>query len=293
MCSKRPRRAARPDDMDGDGDAVTRATSRPTYAEVLASVADRYLCYRRASIPTIIADCDDTLDRRVSFAQGVASYVAIGESAMDVIAQAMLATRRTTFGSVLDHPCGGGCVTRHLCAFLPEAQRFVGELAPDKLAFTTRVFDATPVDAGRRFECKPERSFDLIFVGSLLTRLSVPLLSFALRWFLAALADDGVLIVTTQSRRHDSLQGIARDEATEAQWAAAVRMRDVTGIGFVSYERGGDYGVSLCSPAWLARQVEAMPGVQIAMLQEAAWNDHQDVMVLHRKPMKCDVGTPS
>jgi hypothetical protein len=65
------------------------------------------------------------------------------------------------------------------------------------------------------------------------------------------------------------------------------------GIGFVSHERGGEDGVSLCSPAWMARQVDAMPGVRIAMLQEAGWGDHQDVMVLHRRSLELESGEPS
>src|SRR5262245_25523517 len=44
-------------------------------------------------------------------------YMRVGRSAIEAIAQIMIATGKTSFGTVLDLPCGGGRVTRHLVKF--------------------------------------------------------------------------------------------------------------------------------------------------------------------------------
>ena len=55
-------------------------------------------------------------------------YFEVGRSAIEVIVAAMIAAEKTEIATVLDLPCGGGRVTRHLMALFPDAELFVGDL---------------------------------------------------------------------------------------------------------------------------------------------------------------------
>lgn len=67
----------------------------------------------------------------------------------------------------------------------------------------------------------------------------------------------------------------------EEKWAPARDDCRATGFGFAPYPTAL-YGVSVCSAAWLAAFVETLPEVRIVMFREAAWDNHQDVIVLQR-----------
>ena len=69
------------------------------------------------------------------------------------------------FPAILDLPCGGGRVTRHLKAFFPESEIHVGDIDADKLAAVTAQFSVTPFPFPHDFRGEPGRRFDLIFVG--------------------------------------------------------------------------------------------------------------------------------
>jgi hypothetical protein len=97
-------------------------------------------------------------------------------------------------------------VTRHLIKLLPDAELFVSDLDKTLEAFTVSHFGGIPVDAGRDFEVAPPRTFDLIFVGSLVTHLDAPMFEQALNWFKGALSPEGVLVLTAAGRRAEFLQ---------------------------------------------------------------------------------------
>src|ERR1051325_2423248 len=99
----------------------------------LAALHARHQAYLAATISERIAPCDDMFVRGVPEALG--HYLALGRSAIEILLGAMLATGRDGFATVLDLPCGGGRVTRHLRAFLPESTIFASDLADDRQRF--------------------------------------------------------------------------------------------------------------------------------------------------------------
>jgi len=184
-------------------------------------------------------------------------------------------------------PCGGGRVTRHLVKFLPEAAIHVAELDKRNEDFVVRTFGATPIAAAADFSKGPLRTFDLVFVGSLLTHLPANRFAAALRWFMAALALDGLLVVTTHGRRGDYCERTINRHIDPALWDAVGRSRDETGFGYVETERNaaGSYGFSLATPSWVLRLVENEPTCRVLGFHEAAWSDHQDALILQRRPV--------
>src|ERR1700674_3720793 len=248
----------------------------------LNTVAARYAAYLAQQIPDVVHERDIMLARGTAGAMD--HYLAVGHSAIEVIAVAMLAVGTIDIGSVLDLPCGGGRVTRHLKAFLPEAELSVGDLDRELEAFTAKTFGAIVARAPVDFAGAPVRSFDLIFVGSLVTHLDAAMFAQATRWLIAALAPNGLLVLTTHGRRHDFVETTRHRFAPLDKWEATLRALAREGFGYYDYDdTQPGYGVSVSKPSWVMRLFETEPAIRIVSYQEAAWAGHQDVLVLQRK----------
>jgi MoaA/NifB/PqqE/SkfB family radical SAM enzyme/SAM-dependent methyltransferase len=247
------------------------------------AIAARLRAYEQTEISTSICDTDIMFRRGVPGA--MEHYISVGRSAVRVIAQTMIAAERSSFSSVLDLPCGGGRVTRHLAALFPDAQLFASELERDLRDFTCRSFNAEPFEASTDFTAPASRLFELIFVGSLLTHFDSPVFIRALGWFIAALEPNGVLIATTHGRRHDYVERIIHRTIDIEKWDRASYDAATTGFGYVETEQksGTSYGLSYSMPSWLAREIEKYPGVSIIGFQEAAWDNHQDMFALKKR----------
>ena len=246
---------------------------------VLNAVSEILLRYDSADISHELAASD------VMYAGSMAHYQGVGRSAIEVIAHAMLATGKTDFASVLDLPCGGGRVTRHLVKLFPDAELFVSDLDKILEAFTISHFGGIPIEAGRDFDVPPPRAFDLIFVGSLVTHLDAPMFERALNWFKNALSPEGILIVTTAGRRAEFLQRTVIRTLDPARWSMAASKFAASGFGYVETERhsGRTYGASLSMPSWVMRHIEIDAGIRIAGFQEASWDNHQDVVIVQKR----------
>jgi trans-aconitate methyltransferase len=90
---------------------------------------------------------------------------------VDLIVAAMVAANRTNFGKILDLPCGGGRVTRHLHAVFPDATIFMSELDTRKEDFVVEAFNVQRAPPNPDFDLEPTERYDLVFCDSLLTHL--------------------------------------------------------------------------------------------------------------------------
>lgn len=249
----------------------------------LLSLQRRYSTYLTTEICSEICEHDDMF-----VSDRLDHYLSVGRSAIDIILQVMVSAQRDHFSSVLDLPCGGGRVTRHLKAFLPDAQLFVGDLNKQKEAFVIAKFGAATIDPQADFSAAPSCHFDLIFVGSLVTHLGPNQYVRAIRWFVDALTPDGLLVFTTHGRRTFHL---FRATFHSAEWRDGLRSYIDTGFAYRSYDPAmpldgpSSYGTSLSAPSWVTRLVENDPGVRILSLGEGTWGNNQDVVVLQKRPI--------
>ena len=184
-------------------------------------------------------------------------------------------------------------MTRHLAAFFPEAALFVGDINKAKERDVATQFSAAVIDPGAGFDQPPERTFDLIWVGSLLTHLNHEAFQAALTWFVRALAPNGVLVATTQgrkslTRRHAlPLNSLAR--VPDGPWQTAMAGWDERGFGFWpdtpadNHPRG--LGGALISPDWLLRSATQDTDVRVVSFTEAGWVGAQDVLTLQRNSL--------
>jgi SAM-dependent methyltransferase len=110
--------------------------------QVRSAIAKRYAVYLATSISEQIAACDDM------YLGDISHYLAVGRSAVEICIDAMTLARRDDILSVLDLPCGGGRVTRHLRALFPQAKLYVGDINPAKQDYVTQAFLAQPIKVG-------------------------------------------------------------------------------------------------------------------------------------------------
>ena len=179
-------------------------SSVPAAGVPFFSIADRYASYLKAPISDLISDHDDMLVRGEP--GGMEHYTHVGRSAVEVIVNAMVAAAKPNVASVLDLPCGGGRVTRHLSALFPDAEIYASDLNPHKEEFVVRSLGAKSIPPNPDFARDPDRTFDLIFVGSLVTHFDAEKFKRSVNWFIRALAPDGLLVLTTHGRRHEYMQ---------------------------------------------------------------------------------------
>jgi SAM-dependent methyltransferase len=100
--------------------------------------------------------------------------------------------------TILDLPCGYGRVTRGLRSRFSDADITVCDIDRDAVDFCARKFKATGVYGTKDFEgMEIGRSFDLIWVGSLVTHFSPDQTIKFIRCMMRHLSADGLLILTT------------------------------------------------------------------------------------------------
>jgi SAM-dependent methyltransferase len=254
----------------------------------IAQVNNRFAAYLSVGVSEEIFEHDGMFDR--SRAHPMEHYMSVGRSAIDVIARAMIASGKTKIGTVLDLPSGAGRVTRHLKAFFPDSDIFVSELDTRLETFAATVLGAIPFKAARDFSEPPNRTFDLIFVGSLVTHFDQGLFRKALGWFIEALAPSGLLVLTTHGRQHDLRQRNIRQFIAAEDWENAYASFVGTGFGYVPYPDQVNYGLSICRPSWLLGLVESNPALRIVYFQEGVWNGHHDILSVQRQAL--DGGPP-
>ena len=273
--------------------------------EVLEACAARWRSYLASDVDMRIDPCDDML---VETADGREHYRLVGLKALELLTDAMVLTGRPRPGRILDLPCGGGRVTRHLVRFFPEAEIRVSDVDARKVEAVTRQFGVEAIAASPEFRTPLAETFDLIFVGSLVTHFDEALYVRTLHALLDALDPGGVLVLTTtgrswaaQAQAEDLEAGLPPRSwwSPAATWLSRGRYQSSgrraaiegrysrTGFGYTqvgSWTRlyGRSYGSSWASPSWLMRQVEARPDVRILAFKERGFDRLLDALLLQR-----------
>lgn len=252
-----------------------------------------------------IDPCEDMI---VEGADGLAHYREVGLRALELLTDAMVLSGRPRPARILDLPCGGGRVTRHLVRFFPEAEVFVSDVDARKVEVVTRQFDVRAVQASPDFTAPLAGDFDLIFVGSLVTHFDEALYIRTLDVLLDALSPGGVLVLTTTGRSWAAEAQAGEAKAglpAQAWWSPTLtlltggrhrtsRLRGAIEGGYArrgfgysevrSWTRlyGRSYGSSFASPAWLMRQVERRQDTRVLAFKERGYDHLLDALLLQR-----------
>jgi len=216
----------------------------------------------------------------------VRHYVEDARSAMENIEQSLGAVGRSLddVRSCLDFACGYGRVTRWLVQALGPERVIAADLDRQALRFCSHAFGVSTV----RSPCDPARvairdSYDVVFVGSLLTHLPASACAATLRALRGIVRPDGLLIFSTQGESclaHLDWYGPEFVAAAD-EFRTGVR-RD--GAAFVPYPGRRDYGIHdpHAPGGGGAGRAGCGAGAQARPLRRARWDRHQDVWSYQR-----------
>jgi SAM-dependent methyltransferase len=252
-------------------------------ADVLRDLSGLWERYEASDVDRTVSEHDDMLPN-----SNMDYYLAVGRNAIEIVTDAMVLTHRTSFSKILDMPCGGGRVTRHLVKFLPDAQLFVSDVEKAKQAAVAEQFGATAVDLAPDFSIPSERHYDLIFVGSLLTHVQEEMFGRVVGWCIEALAKDGILIATTCGRTNALMQ-MQRSKRTGREVPELVMRKVLAGqhafwrARAPSERYGGTvYGTGIAPGSWVVRQIEAHADATVLGFKEGGWAGNQDAVIAQK-----------
>ena len=249
---------------------------------LLQGLTERWQRYQAAEIDKMIAPVDDM--KHAASAEEERKYFEVGRSAIELITDAMMLARRTQLARILDFPCGGGRVTRHLVKFFPDSEISASDIEREKQAFVVSRYGAKPVDCPPNFTTPLPEKYDLIFVGSLFTHLDAGLFGRALDFFLDGLAPQGILVMTLHGRYTATALSAGR---AHPRMLGTVDMFRRAGFSYVEQERtryGVSYGTSFSAPSWVASLVERRTHATLLAYKERAWDNHQDALIVQKLP---------
>ncbi|GJD60417.1 methyltransferase domain-containing protein [Methylobacterium frigidaeris] len=290
------------------GPALLPVHAPPSWAGgSTVAVLERCLArWRRYKASTVDPEASVHDDMLVDTPEGRAHYRAVGLSALRLITEAMLLTGRTEPTHILDLPCGGGRVTRHLVKFFPEAEIAVADLDARKVADVVAQFGVTEITGSKVFSAALPGSYDLIFVGSLATHFDAALFARSVNVMIDALSPGGVLVLTSAGRNWAALSGVQDRDAGLVPlrwWRAALslvggpkvsdRLRVLEsdyarhGFGYTEVRSwtklyGQSYGGSYAAPSWLMRLVEERKDALVIGLKERGFDNLLDATLIQR-----------
>jgi SAM-dependent methyltransferase len=208
--------------------------------------------------------------------------------------------------TILDLPCGYGRVTRGLRSQFPDADMTVCDIDREAVDFCARKFRATGVYGTDDFEgMEIGRSFDLIWVGSLVTHFSADQTIKFIRCMMRHLSDNGLLIFTTLAGTGhlpfaalDKVQsGYRKNKILRKDFINVIkdwrmkynilsnmhRQLRSFGYGYKDDPRfpGTGYGHSLISRRWIEETL-AEDAYIIADYVERGWDNYQDVIFVKK-----------
>jgi SAM-dependent methyltransferase len=232
------------------------------------------------NLSTIVSDRDD-----MAAAKDSGHYLSVGVSAYSSITAALKAAEIDTVSTILDMPCGHGRITRVLRVAFPAADISVSDLDTDGVAFCEKQFDATPLISGPDF-CTLDfrKTFDLIWVGSLITHLPEHVAADFIAFVLRHLSPRGAAVVSS----HGAVvaERIARGETYGygVDSGSTRRMVDdyhTRGFGYADYPAYDTsvqhYGCSIATRDWIISAITRAGG-RALFYKELALDNHQDIV---------------
>lgn len=251
-------------------------------------------------MPTLIIPSDLTLPERVAPVLGRLSlelathdgmykgndrhYLMCGASALNVVLCVMSIADVPHPASVLDFGSGAGRVTRWLRAAFPESGIHTCDLREEDLQFNSDVLGFHSWQTSTDISVlKADTTYDLIWVGSVLTHLSAPRSEELLRTLFSWTNPNGLVVASLHGRYAKSRHYCGFPYITEDSWPTIELGYQEIGYGYADYPGQLGYGISLSKPSWASSLVEKIPEARMVLFAEKAWDDHHDVVAIQRR----------
>jgi SAM-dependent methyltransferase len=226
---------------------------------------------------------DRTLSPSDAMFQGnTEHYFSVGLSAItNILNNVRIA--ETKPDSILDFGCGAGRVTRWIAAAFPNASIEGCDIRKTDIEFVADTFGARTWQSGTDVaKLNPPSSYDLIWVGSVFTHLSmrdsVALFDRLFSW----LNPGGVLVFTSHGRHAVTRGPSSGFYGIPDRWQRVEADFEKSQYGYADYADTPGYGISLVKMQWWAGLITSRPAARLILMTEQAWDGHQDVIGVQR-----------
>jgi len=217
-------------------------------------------------------------------------YFGVGQSALECILCSLNAARVPVdqIRHILDLPCGHGRVLRYIKAAFPRSEITAGDLLRDGVDYCARTFGAIPLYSDEdpvKITLEPN-TFDLIWVGSLLTHLKSKRWSDFLKLFCRCLRPGGVLVFSAHGReaRERTAEGKFNYGLPSWRTTAVLYGYERSGFGYANFLNSNSYGHSLSHPAWVLKEIAGIGEMRVVHFAERAWDRHHDIYACLHDP---------
>lgn len=216
-------------------------------------------------------------------------YFLVGSWAVRCIDEVLSHAKAGPVRDILDLPCGYGRELRFLVLRFPESTFTACDIQPGAVDFCVETFGAVPAYSQPQLsQVSLDRSFDLIWCGSLVTHLNRADSLELIKVFCHHLKPGGILVFTTYGDEvFERMRSGATYDLREESLPALLASYTQTGYGYQDYPRGfgyfdfhpkgRGYGVSLMSPDWVRGLVQQLGVLREVYFRERGWADHHDV----------------
>ena len=213
-------------------------------------------------------------------------YYECGASALNVILAAQALAQVTAPKAILDFGAGAGRVTRWLRAAFPAATINACDLRPQDLDFCRSRFHATTWISGVDIEAlRAPGTYDLIWVGSVLTHLSAEKSRKLIDKLLSWTNPGGILVMSTIGRVARARRDNGGSDYIDPHvWEEIKNEYAAIGFGYADYLGQSGYGLSLTKLSWTAALVESLPTARLILLSEGVWDTLHDIVAIQNSP---------
>ena len=256
-----------------------------SYFSRVSSFAALHADYLDRGINITLDETDKEMDG------GTDHYFDVGAEAIRLCVEALVASGRGVPSSVLDFPSGSGRVTRHLTSFFHGAQVTACDLYPSHVDFCTSTFGVDGVVSEDDLdEVNFDRTFDLIFCGSLLTHLPAKETKSAIDLMIRSLSPNGVVVMSLHGRQSIHVQKNEWNYVPPNRFEKVERGFNRSGYGYNDYDgsfrarfaSNARYGISVAAPSCTLGVIEEHDDIRIISYTERAWDRHQDILAIGR-----------
>lgn len=209
----------------------------------------------------------------------VSAYNLVGRQAIDLLEQALSVTGRTweDVTQVLDFGCGYGRVLRYLVERVPPEHITVCDLDAEAVRFCAAEFGAKPLVSSTNLEDIQFDSYDLIWMGSVLTHVDLQMAGATLKTLVGRSRDKAILVFTTLG---PSTLGNAKEFTGVHKRTAILEELANCGFSYMPYEHypSSGYGLAWYTPEAVERTVARVEGKQLTSVcfVERGWAGLQD-----------------
>jgi len=211
------------------------------------------------------------------------AYFSTGRSALHCINVSLMAAgiEAARIRTILDLPCGHGRVLRYLRETFPSAEITACDVKRDAVDYCAKTFGARALYSDEDVENirVAPNSFDLIWVGSLLTHLRADRWLDFLSLFERALRLHGLLIFSAHGR-----EAFRRTAEDTFDYGVGGTAKDAIlfgyqrfGFGYADYVSSKTLGHSLSRPDWVLQEIAKFPRLRVVHFAETAWDNHHDI----------------